>query len=122
MPLDSTNHVPIDITTVERFKRRKPSSSLNTIIHVFSQIRSSLIEPGFFYAWDPLAAVALMEEDFYLWQEVTLTVNTQLGKHYGETFKDPEGSQVSILVPRDGFDLREEWESRYLEIIAPPLE
>lgn len=122
IPLDSTNHVLIDVPMVERFKKRKLTSSLNTILHVFDEIRTNLIEPGYFFAWDPLAAVALLEEGFYDWKEASVTVNTGSGKHYGETFRDPKGSKVSFLVPRNGFDLRKEWESRYLNIIAPNLD
>ena len=117
--LDSTNLVPINATLVDRFKKRESTAALKTILHIFDHIKKDLIDPGYFYAWDPLAAVALMEEGFYQWKEVSLTVNTQPGKHYGQTLRDPKGSKVFFLVPRDGFDLSKEWESHYLNVIAP---
>ena len=119
IPLDSTNHVLIDKAMVERFKKKRQTPSLNAILHIFQEIKNKLIDPGYFYAWDPLAAVALMENDFYNWEFVKLSVNTESGSHYGQTFKDQNGSKMFFLVPKTGFNLKQEWESHYLKRISP---
>jgi inosine-uridine nucleoside N-ribohydrolase len=58
IPLDATNHVPVDAAYLARFKREEhsPLGKIAAQILVTSQ---PLIEGHIFYAWDPLAAVAL---------------------------------------------------------------
>src|SRR5205823_9733240 len=59
IPLDATNKVPIDIAFLLEVSRiRTPAARLVTQI---LETERSLIEKKMFFAWDPLAAVALVD-------------------------------------------------------------
>lgn len=58
--LDSTNRVPIDRPFVERFDARA-RAGLGRFVSQVLRSADSVIEQSIFYAWDPLAAVAVVE-------------------------------------------------------------
>ncbi len=115
--LDSTNLVPIDMNTLAELQQKEQSNSIKFILSLFEKIRGPLIEPGLFYAWDPLAAVVLMEEDFYSKQEVFISVDTKKGSTYGKTYINAHGSSVFMVVPKQGISLREAWQYRFLKVL-----
>lgn len=114
--LDSTNIVPIDIKILSELQRKKNSDSINFMLNLFEKIRHSLIEPGLFYAWDPLAAVVLMEEDFYSRKEVRISVETKNGPTYGKTYISEQGSKIFVVVPKRGVQLKKAWQDRFLNV------
>jgi pyrimidine-specific ribonucleoside hydrolase len=62
VPLDATNHVPITAAFVQDF-RAKPLTVLGKFIaEVFTSI-APYVEQNVYYAWDPLAAVALTDRE-----------------------------------------------------------
>jgi inosine-uridine nucleoside N-ribohydrolase len=62
VPLDATNKVPIDLAFLSEFKTRVASPLGRVAAQVLEADRES-IEGKYFFAWDPLAAVALLHPD-----------------------------------------------------------
>jgi len=59
IPLDATNTVPIGAAFLREFQSRAHSALGRAVTQVLEADRES-IDQGIFYAWDPLAAVALL--------------------------------------------------------------
>lgn len=59
IPLDATNTVPIDAKFLTDFQSRARSALALFVGQVLAADRAA-VEQGIFYAWDPLAAVALL--------------------------------------------------------------
>jgi pyrimidine-specific ribonucleoside hydrolase len=59
IPLDATNTVPIDTAFLRDFQSRARSPVARFVAQVLEADREA-IDQHFFYAWDPLAAVALL--------------------------------------------------------------
>ena len=62
IPLDATNKVPIDLAFLREFQARARSPLGRVAAQVLEADRE-MIQGGFFYAWDPLAAVALLHPE-----------------------------------------------------------
>ena len=60
VPLDATNKVPIDLNFLEELERRAKTPLGRFVAQVLETDRK-YIEQGIYCAWDPLAAVALVE-------------------------------------------------------------
>lgn len=60
IPLDATNHVPID-TGFLRELQRKARTPLGEFVVAIMERDRKLIEQGTYYAWDAVAGVALMD-------------------------------------------------------------
>lgn len=58
IPLDATQRVPIDMALFEQFKSRANTPLATFVARVLST-NHDLIRQGFYFAWDPLAAVAV---------------------------------------------------------------
>jgi inosine-uridine nucleoside N-ribohydrolase len=59
IPLDATNKVPVDLAFLSKFQAGARSPLARVVAQVLQADRES-IHAGIFYAWDPLAAVALL--------------------------------------------------------------
>lgn len=98
VPLDATNQVPIDRAFVDKFVNR----GLTPIGQVTADIFAAALSPidaGYFYAWDPLAAVALMKPSVVECKRARLEVVLE-GKDVGQTrlVKWDEESKVSVAI------------------------
>lgn len=62
VPLDATNKVPIDLAFLDELKQKAQMPLARFVAEVLETDRS-YIQQGFYYAWDPLAAVAAIESD-----------------------------------------------------------
>ncbi len=62
MPLDATNKVPIDSAFLARIEREARTPLARFVAQVLGTNRS-LIAQGAYFAWDPLAAVALVHPE-----------------------------------------------------------
>jgi len=60
VPLDATNKVPIDLAFLREFERRAETPLGKFVAQVLESDRE-YIEMNIYFAWDPLAAVALVE-------------------------------------------------------------
>ena len=83
IPLDATNDVPFDRTYVEKFRASR-LTPLGQIVADILALALPLIETGLFYAWDPLAAVALVEASVVRTRGAKIGVVTE-GKRIGQT-------------------------------------
>ena len=73
VPLDATSKVPIDWAWVEDFRRAVTTPLGRFIVQVLESDRVA-IEGGFFQAWDPLAAVALVHRDVVMFRPLKVEV------------------------------------------------
>jgi inosine-uridine nucleoside N-ribohydrolase len=83
VPLDATNDVPIDRSFVENFRSRD-LTPLGTVIGDVLIAALPLIDTNMFFAWDPLAAVALLDPSIVECRDATLKVITE-GQDVGQT-------------------------------------
>lgn len=114
--LDVTNEVPVTIKTLDHMARIATSKPLKFMVELLERSRKTLIEPGYFYAWDPLAATVLMEEELYDKREALLAVDTNSGSTYGKTYQDAKGAKVHMITPVKGDALEETWKKKFLEV------
>ena len=83
VPLDATNDVPIDRTFVENFRTRD-LTPLGKVIGDVLIAALPLIDTNMFFAWDPLAAIALLNPLIVECRRATLKVITE-GQDVGQT-------------------------------------
>src|SRR2546430_12101702 len=60
VPLDATQRVPIDMALLEQLQAKAETPLARFVAQVLAANRDS-IRQGFYFAWDPLAAVALAD-------------------------------------------------------------
>jgi len=73
IPLDATAKVPIDMAFLQDFQKRARTPLGRFAAEVLESYRQS-IEDGYFQAWDPLAAVALVEAGVVLTKMAAIEV------------------------------------------------
>jgi pyrimidine-specific ribonucleoside hydrolase len=98
VPLDATNQVPVSRAFVENFKDR-PLTPIGQVIADVFTAALPFIDTGRFYAWDPLAAVALMKPSVVQSRGAQLQVVRE-GKDVGRTrlVKWDESSKVKVAI------------------------
>jgi len=87
IPLDATNKVPIAMSFLREFQSLAHSPLGRFVAQVLESDRKS-IEDGYFYAWDPLAAVALLNPAAVHWNRMHLDVR-QDPPEDGRTVQSP---------------------------------
>jgi inosine-uridine nucleoside N-ribohydrolase len=75
VPLDATSKVKIDNAFVARFKRDTRGPLAEIIVKVLAGDQD-MIAQGLFFAWDPLAAAALLDRNIAPWTPVHVAVRT----------------------------------------------
>jgi inosine-uridine nucleoside N-ribohydrolase len=93
IPLDATNHVPIGSDYLARFEHDE-NTPLGKIAGQILASSKPLIDTHIFYAWDPLAAVALTNPEVVKTVPLSLAVNDK-GRTQ-ETPGTPANAQVAI--------------------------
>jgi pyrimidine-specific ribonucleoside hydrolase len=83
VPLDATNQVPVTMEFLESFRKRARAPLARVVAQVLESDRSH-IQGGYFYAWDPLAAVALIEPQVLATERLHIEVRTS-GAEEGRT-------------------------------------
>lgn len=76
VPLDATNQVPVDIPFLDELNRQARRPLARFVAQILNSERD-MLKDGYFYAWDPLAAVALVEPQVVKWTPMTVKVNGQ---------------------------------------------
>lgn len=94
IPLDATNHVPIGADYLVRFQHEE-NTPLGKIAEQILASSKPLIDTHIFYAWDPLAAVALTNPEVVKTFPLAITVNDK-----GRTQELP-GKPVNAQVAID---------------------
>jgi inosine-uridine nucleoside N-ribohydrolase len=111
IPLDATNKVLVDPAFLAKFQSGARSPLARVVAQVLETDRA-FIQAGFFYAWDPLAAVALLHP------AVVKTVNLHIDIRQdppdaGRTVQIPGRPNAQVAVDADGAA----WRKLFLEAL-----
>lgn len=98
--LDATNRVPLDVSFLDELQRRARSPLAMAVAQLLEKDRE-YIRQGIFYAWDPLAAVALVDSQTVRWEQLRIRVRGD-----GTTQEVSSGPQVDISLHADGVRFR----------------
>jgi purine nucleosidase len=114
VPLDATNHVPIDHAFVEQFTRQ----DLTPVGQVIADVLITacpLIDTGLYFAWDPLAAVALLDTSIVEMRGANLQVVTE-GRNIGLTklLKWDETSLLKVAINADAAKFQSLYHAAFL--------
>ena len=79
IPLDATQRVPIDMALFEQFQSRASTPVARFVSQVLATDRD-FIRQGFYFAWDPLAAVALANPAVATFKPMAVEVSDKQGE------------------------------------------
>ena len=109
IPLDATNKVPVDLAFLERFRAGTRTPLAKVVAQVLESDRA-FIQAGFFYAWDPLAAVALVHPAVVRTMNLHIDVR-QDAPAAGRTVETPGRPNARVALDGDG----DTWRKLFLE-------
>jgi pyrimidine-specific ribonucleoside hydrolase len=104
IPLDATNKVPIDLAFLREFESGAKSPLAKFVAQVLETDRK-FIEDGYFYAWDPLAAVALLHPGVVKMSRMRVDVR-QDPPEDGRTVQTPGRPNAEVALDADGIAFR----------------
>jgi pyrimidine-specific ribonucleoside hydrolase len=104
VPLDATNKVPIDQAFLREFQA-KARSPLGKVARQVLEADREMIQAGYFYAWDPLAAVALLHPEIIRPTKLHLEI-LQDGPEQGRTAQSPGQPNASVALDADAAGFR----------------
>ena len=107
VPLDVTNKVPIRLSHLADFAAGANSSPLGRFMNELFKTDEPLIRQQIFYAWDPLAAAALVEPKLLAYTPVALEVRTSgpMEGRTAEIFQGRPNVQAALGGERPTFPL-----------------
>jgi inosine-uridine nucleoside N-ribohydrolase len=111
IPLDATNQVPVDLAFLAKFQAGARSPLAKVVGQVLEADRA-LIEKGFFYAWDPLAAVALLHPAVVNTTNLDIEIR-QDAPERGRTIRTAGSPNARVALDADG----ERWRKLFLEAL-----
>jgi pyrimidine-specific ribonucleoside hydrolase len=111
VPLDATNKVTIDLAFLAKFQSGAHSPLARFVGQVLETDRQS-IQGGFFYAWDPLAAVALAHPAVVQTTHLHIDVR-QDPPEAGRTVQTPGRPNARVALDADGAA----WRKLFLEAL-----
>jgi len=97
IPLDSTNKVPIDTALLQELSRAR--TPLAEVVAQILETERPLIEQKLFFAWDPLAAVALVDPTVVTTRQIAIEVFRKPPEE-GRT-KEVSGRRPNVTVALD---------------------
>jgi purine nucleosidase len=97
IPLDATNKVPIDTAFLQELSRKR--TPLAEVVAQILEAERSLIEQKLFFAWDPLAAVALVNPAVVTTRRIAIEV-LRKPPEQGRT-KEVSGRRPNVTVAID---------------------
>jgi pyrimidine-specific ribonucleoside hydrolase len=109
VPLDATNKVPVDAAFLAKFQAAAHSPLARVVAQVLESDRA-FIDAGYFYAWDPLAAVALLHPAVVKTTNLHLDVR-QDPPEEGRTIQAPGRPNARVALDADGAA----WRKLFLE-------
>jgi inosine-uridine nucleoside N-ribohydrolase len=101
VPLDATNHVPVDRAFYQRIEKNRASPEVEFIFSVLTQLGES-IDAGGYYLWDAMAAAILTDETLASFETRNLSVVEGEGPESGRTRVTPGGPGVRVVLSADG--------------------
>ncbi len=99
IPLDATANVPLDSCFVRALAVGSLSTAGKTVLDLLSGV-PEWISSGTYFAWDPLAAIRLLEPGTVQFRDVRLSVRT-IDSPSGQTYASKDGSIVSVAYAAD---------------------
>jgi inosine-uridine nucleoside N-ribohydrolase len=99
VPLDATSRVKLDAGFLTRFQSQA-HGPLAAIIHKVLNGDRDMIDQGFFYAWDPLAAAALLDPDVATWTPAHVALRLS-GNESGRSVIEPGTPNASVALDAD---------------------
>lgn len=113
VPLDATNRVKLDIAFVTRFARDAHGPLAAIIDNVLTGDRE-MIAQGLYYAWDPLAATALLERSVATWTPAHVTIRLS-GNEAGRSVIESGVPNARVALDAD----RQKFEALFLKPFTP---
>ncbi len=104
IPLDATNKVPIDTAFLREFQSAAKLPLAKFVAQVLETDRK-FIEDGYFYAWDPLAAVTLLHPGVVKPSRMHIDVR-QDPPEDGRTVQTPGRANVDFALDADAIAFR----------------
>jgi pyrimidine-specific ribonucleoside hydrolase len=104
IPLDATNKVPIDGAFLREFQAGAKSPLAKFVAQVLETDRK-FIQDGYFYAWDPLAAVALLHPGVVKISPMHIDVR-QYPPEDGRTMRTPGRANTGVALDADATAFR----------------
>jgi purine nucleosidase len=104
VPLDATSRVKLDAAFLTRFQREAHGPLASIVAKVLDGERE-MIAQGIFYAWDPLAAAALLDPAIATWTPAHVTIHLT-GNEAGRSVIEPgkPNANVALDASRDRFE------------------
>lgn len=112
VPLDATSQVKLDAAFIARFQHETHGPLAEIINKVLSGERG-MINQGVFYAWDPLAAAALLDPSVATWTLAHVTMRLS-GNEAGRSVIEPGTPNARVALGAD----RNRFESLFLKAFA----
>lgn len=100
VPLDATNEVPLNLRFLEEYQRGARSPLAVAVGQLLERDRQ-VISQGIYYAWDPLAAVALVDPGVARWEELRIRIRADGTTE--ETATGGTGAKVALHADRARF-------------------
>ena len=100
VPLDATNRVKLDSRFVARFAREARGPLADIVGRVLRGDRE-MIDQGLFYAWDPLAAAALLDKGIASWSGAHVVMRLS-GNDTGRSVMEPGAPNAQVALDAAG--------------------
>ena len=109
VPLDATNQVPFTVRHVREFERHAAGSALGRFVTQVLQMDEPMIKAGYYYAWDPLAAVAAAEPALAKFRPASLGVSQKAGEE-GRTLARRRGrAHAKVMAAPESAQFHQEF-------------
>ncbi len=112
IPLDATNQVPATINYLNRLNKNRETPSAEFVYRVLAT-REDDLRAGYYYFWDPLAAVAFTNPEVGSYKQMPLMVTEMEGPDRGATLESEDGALVNVAVDAD----RSQFEDLFLSTL-----
>lgn len=99
IPLDATNIVRVDAAFLRDLHQRA-ATPLGRLVSELLASASHRIDAGLYYAWDPLAAVALSDRSAVRSERVSVSVRL-VRPEDGRTARDQQGTSIEVALGAD---------------------
>ena len=105
VPLDATNQVPID-PAFARITDQRAVTPLGRVVSALLSSKSDSVNSGTYYAWDPLAAVALIDPAVLRIERIPINVRVGAPDD-GRTVRSGDGTLTDVALGADARRFRE---------------
>lgn len=100
VPLDATRHVPVTMDFYSRIADDRTTPAAEFVYRTLTQRRDS-IQQGYYYFWDPLAAVLATDASLAQFQDLPLVVIEEEGPDSGRTIENEDGPTIRVATWAD---------------------